>query len=282
MKIAALGYVGINATDAPAWARFGPEILGLRAAPARADGTIALQMDERSYRLAVHPASSNGLAYIGWELPSPFDLEQACVELEKAGVKLVRGSEKDCAERQVAALVKFADPYGNQLELFYGQLNICEAFQPARPIGGFVAGNLGLGHIVMGVPDLGPGKKFYTEILGFRLSDFVPDRLVFFHCNPRHHSIALGKIGPGLRHIMIEVKTIDDVGKTFDLCQASGVPITKTLGRHSNDQIFSFYMKSPAGFEIEYGTEGRLVDDAIWSVQQVDRGSIWGHQRSPS
>jgi hypothetical protein len=51
IKIAALGYVGINATDAPAWARFGPEILGLRAAAAREDGTIALQMDERAYRL---------------------------------------------------------------------------------------------------------------------------------------------------------------------------------------------------------------------------------------
>ncbi|HEY3302162.1 MAG TPA: VOC family protein [Candidatus Binatia bacterium] len=279
MKIAALGYVGINATDAQAWARFGPEILGLRAAPAGEDGTVYLQMDERAYRLAVHPASTNGLAYIGWELPSALDLEQACVELEKAGLKPVRGSEEDCALRRVAALVKIADPYGNRLELFYGQLNICEAFQPARPIGGFVAGNLGLGHVVIGVPDLEAGKKFYTETLGFRLSDFVPDRLVFFHCNPRHHSIAFGKIGPGLRHIMLEVKTIDDVGKTFDLCQASGVPITKALGRHSNDRMFSFYMKCPAGFEIEYGTEGRLVDDATWSVQQVDRGSIWGHQR---
>jgi 2,3-dihydroxybiphenyl 1,2-dioxygenase len=281
MKIAALGYVGINATDAQAWARFGPEILGLRAAPVAEDGTVHLQMDERAYRLAIHPASSDGLAYIGWEIASPIDFEQACVELEKAGLGPARGSEKDCALRQVAALVKFADPYGNRLELFYGQLNICEAFQPARPIGGFVTGSLGLGHVVMGAPDLEAGKKFYTETLGFRLSDFVPDRLVFFHCNPRHHSIAFGKIGPGLRHIMLEVKTVDDVGKTFDLCQASGVPITKTLGRHSNDGMFSFYMKSPGGFEIEYGTEGRIVDDATWSVQQVDRGSLWGHQRIP-
>jgi len=236
-------------------------------------------MDERAHRLAVHPAAKDGLAYMGWELPSPCDLDQAYRELEEAGLKPARGSEQDCAQRRVAELVKIADPYGNRLELFCGQLNTCETFQPARAIGGFVTGNLGLGHIVLGVSDFGPGKKFYPEVLGLRLSDVVPNRLVFFHCNPRHHSIALGQIGAGLRHIMLEVTSIDDVGKTYELCQANGVPITKTLGRHSNDLMFSFYMKSPSGFEIEYGTQGRLVDDATWTVQQIDRGSLWGHQR---
>lgn len=278
MKIVALGYVGINATDPQAWARFGPEILGLCVGQPGRDETVYLRMDERSYRIAIHPSSMNGLAYIGWELPTSSALEKAYCELETAGLKPRRATEKECEARQVTELVQICDPVGNHTDLFYGPLNICETFQPVRPISGFVTGTLGLGHVVIGVDDLQPCQKFYNEILGFRLSDFVPNRLVFFHCNQRHHSIALGKIGGlGLRHIMVEVKSIDDVGKTYDLCRAKKIPITKTLGRHSNDQMFSFYMKSPAGFEIEYGTAGRLVDDGNWSVQQIDRTSIWGH-----
>ena len=281
MKVAALGYVGINATDPQAWARFGPGILGLRVGNQGREGVVYLQMDERSYRLAIHPARSDGLAYMGWELPSPADLEEAYRELEAAGLKPVRGTEQDCAARQVAGLLKVSDPLGNALELFYGHLNTCEPFQPARPISGFVTGHLGLGHAVIGVSDLREGQRFYCEVMGFRLSDFVPNRLVFFHCNQRHHSVALGKLGSvGLRHIMLEVRSIDDVGKTYDLCQAKGVPITKSLGRHTNDLMFSFYMKSPSGFEIEYGTSGRLIDDATWTVEQLDRGSFWGHHPS--
>jgi hypothetical protein len=49
-----------------------------------------------------------------------------------------------------------------------------------------------------------------------------------------------------------------------------------TLGRHSNDQMVSFYVVT-SGFEVEYGGGGRLVDDATWQVQRHDRGGLWGH-----
>jgi 3,4-dihydroxy-9,10-secoandrosta-1,3,5(10)-triene-9,17-dione 4,5-dioxygenase len=49
-----------------------------------------------------------------------------------------------------------------------------------------------------------------------------------------------------------------------------------TLGKHANDGMFSFYMKSPAGFGIEIGAEGRRVDDQTW-VSRVYTADIWGH-----
>jgi len=279
MKIAALGYVGVNAIQPKAWITFATEILGLRLGSEADDGSLGFQMDERAYRIAVHPANKDGLAYIGWEIPTPGDFEEALGEIEAAGLRPKLGTAEECASRRVARLFRISDPAGISLELFYGQLNTCEAFLPSRPISGFVTGHLGLGHVVISVADLGPCQKFYSEVMGFRLSDFVPNRLVVFHCNARHHSIAIGNLPTlGLRHIMLEVNTIDDVGKTFDLCKEKEVPITKTLGRHSNDLTFSFYMRSPSGFEIEYGTQGRLIDDATWTVQQLERGSFWGHQ----
>ena len=36
----------------------------------------------------------------------------------------------------------------------------------------------------------------------------------------------------------------------------------QTLGRHPNDRMFSFYAKTPSGFQFEFGWGGREVDDA--------------------
>jgi len=60
---------------------------------------------------------------------------------------------------------------------------------------------------------------------------------------------------------------MDDVGATYDTCADKGVTITSTLGRHTNDRMTSFYMRTPSGFLVEYGHGGRLIDDERWEVQ---------------
>ncbi len=272
----ALGYVGIQATNPEAWADFGPNILGLPLD--QRDDTLFLRMDERSYRLAVHGGEQDGLAYMGWEVPTLAALDEAERQLEAAGVETRRGTTDECQDRQVRALVLCTDPAGQNLELFCGQMTADHPFLPTRPIGGFVTGDMGLGHVVLSIPDLAAALSFYVDLLGFRLSDFLANRLAFFHVNPRHHSLAVGQLGrPGLSHIMIEVQDLDDVGRTYDLCLAKGIEISRSIGRHSNDHMVSFYMESPSGFDIEYGWGGRRVDDATWTVQQISIGSFWGH-----
>jgi hypothetical protein len=81
-----------------------------------------------------------------------------------------------------------------------------------------------------------------------------------------------------LHHFMLQLQTLDDVGSTYYLCQDQGVPITMNLGRHTNDHMTSFYMRTPSGFAVEYGWGAREVDDATWQVQLHTSGSIWGHQ----
>lgn len=278
MQVMALGYLGLQATDLAAWAEFAPSVLGLGVGEAGADGTLFLRMDERAYRLALHPGPSDGLAYLGWEVPSPGALEQAFRELEQAGCSPRWGTRGECQARKVQRLVRVADPAGYQLELFSGALTLGDPFVPARPISGFVAGELGLGHVVVGVPDYAAAQAFYTQVMGFRLSDAFANRISFFRVNPRHHSLGLVNTGStGLRHLMLEVRDLDDVGRAYDLCLAKGL-VTRALGRHPNDKMFSFYLASPGGFDIEYGWGGRLVDEATWTVQELGATSVWGHQ----
>ena len=64
----------------------------------------------------------------------------------------------------------------------------------------------------------------------------------------------------------------------YDRCRDAGFPIANELGQHPNDLMFSFYAKTPSGFDVEIGSGGRKVDDATWEVQTYDRLSTWGHR----
>ena len=108
-----------------------------------------------------------------------------------------------------------------------------------------------------------------------------PIALEFFHCNERHHTLALVPVPlpKRLNHMMFETLSLDDVGFALDRCVAAGAPLTMGLGKHTNDQMVSFYVKSPAGFDIEFGWGGIPVDDATWRIGHFDKISVWGHKR---
>jgi 3,4-dihydroxy-9,10-secoandrosta-1,3,5(10)-triene-9,17-dione 4,5-dioxygenase len=195
----------------------------------------------------------------------------------------------------VDGLIVFADPSGNVLEVFHGAA--LEHRRVVSPYGHrFVTGEQGLGHIVLSTQDDDAALRFYRDVLGFRLRDSMrlPPQLVgrladgppawlrFFGCNPRHHSLAFLPLPTpsGIVHLMIEVAETDDVGLCLDRALRRKVPMSATLGRHVNDLMLSFYMKTPGGFDVEFGTEGRQVDDASWIARESTAVSLWGHDFS--
>jgi 2,3-dihydroxybiphenyl 1,2-dioxygenase len=280
--IESLGYIGFASPKSEEWLAFGPELLGLELAGRGPDGAVLLRVDDAAHRIAVHPGDRDDLAYLGWTLAGPGALDDAIVALEKEGLTVERGGAELAALRSVADLAWFVDPFGFRHELAWGQRMRPGSFRPGRAMSGFVTGRGGLGHAVLIVPDLERAQSFYTRVLGFRLSDRIDAgiHVRFLHCNPRHHTIALaGAPGVvGVHHLMLEVAALDDVGTALDLCERRGVPIAMSLGRHTNDHMTSFYLRTPSGFEIEYGFGGRLVEDeASWVAGAYEATSIWGH-----
>ncbi|HVP30339.1 MAG TPA: VOC family protein [Myxococcota bacterium] len=280
--IESLAYIGFASPKAEEWLTFGPEVLGLEVAGRGPDGAVRLRVDDVAHRIVVHPGERDDLAYLGWTVAGPSALDAAVVALEKEGLSVERADAELAALRAVADLAWFVDPFGFRHELAWGQLARPSSFRPGRAMSGFLTGRGGLGHAVLLVPDLERAQAFFTRVLGFRLSDRIDAgvHVRFLHCNPRHHSLALAGVPGivGVHHLMLEVASLDDVGNALDLCERRGIPITMSLGRHTNDLMTSFYLRSPSGFEIEYGWGGRLVeDDASWVVGAYDATSIWGH-----
>ena len=279
-----LGYVGFNVSDLAAWRRVATEIVGFEVV----DGTPTyLRLDDRAQRIALYPAERDGLAYAGWEAADAKAYAALIAQVRAAGTTVTDGSAADCAERKVAALAKLRDPNGFAIELYHGPQAAPRPFQPSRPISGFKTGAQGLGHIVLRCADRDAGVKFYTEALGLRLTDTAElansnMKATFLHCNARHHSLALTTAAAAaagqVSHLMVEAKAMEDVGRAYERCQASGVPIWLSLGQHTNDRMLSFYMRSPSGFGLELGYGGIEVDDATWQVAHWQTGSHWGHK----
>jgi 3,4-dihydroxy-9,10-secoandrosta-1,3,5(10)-triene-9,17-dione 4,5-dioxygenase len=280
-----LGYLGLTGS-VPDWQEFAG-IIGLQTAQGT-DREVRFRVDERAWRIAVE-AGEPGIAYIGWEAHSLDALGRIRDKLTAAGVA-VKTDPELALERNVLEVFGCEDPAGFRLEFFFGPEVSREPFVSptgARFVTSTGGQSLGLGHVVLFVDEIEATRKLYTEVLDFELSDAIIHgamRSTFTHVNPRHHSLAFGAAtGPmkkGLNHFMLEVDSLDMVGATLDRVTAAGIPLTVTLGKHTNDYMTSFYVRTPSGCDLEYGVGGRLLDDS-WVPTWFRSPSIWGHQRVP-
>jgi len=295
IDIRSMGYARVASTDLAQWKHFAGKVLGLAEGRGPDPDNLYYRIDEVSARLVVFPADVDQLSCIGWELADHPALQAAREHLSKEGISFEEGTAEELAERRVQELVRFTDPFDNVFELFHG------ITYESRPVvtpyaASFVTGEQGMGHVVVPVSDDVEALRFYTDVLGFRLRDSMsmPGEFVgkdagskvwlrFLGVNPRHHSLAFlpqADQGPNASkcvHIMLEVDKLDDVGRALERVRKHGVALSATLGRHMNDQMVSFYVKSPAGFDVEFGTEGLTVDDKRWVARESTAVSYWGH-----
>lgn len=281
MDIRELGYIGLAVADLDEWRRYA-ELLGAMVVSAD-DAGFDLRIDDRPVRVAVRPAQdAEGLAFAGWRVPDAAALGRAATELRDAGHPVRESTVEERSARRVRGMIHTTDPGGFRVELFWGPILDHRPFTSPAALSGFVTGELGLGHIVLGATGLDDSVAFYIGVMGFRVSDYWrpgPDDVVFARCNPRHHSIALvGAAESALYHFMIEARSLDDVGLALDRHDAAGVPVSMGLGRHTNDRMVSFYSRSPSGFDVEFGCGGLRVDEATWVVTEITKPSIWGHR----
>ena len=289
MTIGSLGYLGFRVKDPDAWTAFATGVLGLMPAEV-SGGAPRFRLDDLAWRIAVEPGDADDLAYVGFEVATAAELEGLRHRLTEAGVAVADANPAILADRGVLGLIACQDPDGLSVEIFYGPTLRTETpFVSPAGVGGFVTGDQGLGHVVISTRDMDAARGFYQNLLGFRLSDTITMRpapnfsfvMEFFHCNPRHHTLAIIPVPmpKRLHHFMIQTPTLDAVGFALERAEAAGAPITATLGRHTNDHMVSFYARTPAGFEVEYGFGAVEVDDATWRVGRHDKPSSWGHKR---
>jgi 2,3-dihydroxybiphenyl 1,2-dioxygenase len=286
-----LAYLGIEVPDPASLTPFFGEVIGLaRGETAEEDGTVTWRDDQKVHRVLVHPGPANDAVYIGLESASPDAFDRVQQRLEGAGYEVQVGSAAACKARRVGRLISVSTPWGIQVELVEElEEGVLPYSSPLVP-GGFLTGDMGFGHAVFATTAFEESHAFVTTGLGLVQSDWLETEIAegvvlevrFYHCNARHHSLALAKapfdLPQTLHHFMIETNRRDDVGVAFDRAWDSGLAIPNGLGRHDNDEMFSFYVQSPAGFLVEVGHGARVVTDPWDGNRRYDQISAWGHQ----
>jgi 2,3-dihydroxybiphenyl 1,2-dioxygenase len=282
-----LGYIVLEVPDpgtlGPAFA----DVVGLVPGDPTSTGTLTWRNDRRANRLFVQAGPANDAIAIGIEALDGAAFDAAVAGLEGIGVDLAEG---DGPERRVQKVVRARAPWGVDVELFLGLADGPVPFSSPPVPGGFLTEGVGFGHAVFVTTALDESHMFLTEGLGFAQSDWLETELApgialevrFYHCNRRHHTIALARapfeLPQHLHHIMFELNERDDVGAAFDRAWATDLAIPNGLGRHDNDGMFSFYLQTPAGFQIEVGYGAREITEDWDDNRRYDQISAWGHQ----
>ncbi|MGE5201121.1 MAG: VOC family protein [Acidobacteriota bacterium] len=148
-----------------------------------------------------------------------------------------------------------------------------------------------IGHVVLNVSDIERSVRFYTEVLGFKVSDvypeeMVPGGMVFMRCNADHHGVALvGSMkerSPNfeLNHMAFEVGTLDEVLRARDHLRKNKVQIDFEGRRRAGVQI-AVEFRDPDGHRLEIywgldqvGSDGIVRPSSEWKGAQSLEAAI--------
>lgn len=290
-QIRGLGYLRVQSRDTERWRELAVDALGFAEGSGPDPSGLYLRMDERRSRLVVLPGDSDRVLSIGWEVRDQFALAAVARAVEASGVAVKPLAQEDADDRGVEQGITFEDPAGVPVEVFFAP--ILDHSPVVTKLGQrFVTGGQGMGHIVLPTTSPDETLAFYTEVLGFlprgsmRLGGGSPRRVRFMGVNERHHSLAVCPAphgeAPGLVHLMVEVDSLDAVGRALDNVAKQGFSLSSTLGRHTNDKMVSFYVRAPGGWDLEYGYDGMRVDETHYTAEEITADSYWGHDWSGS
>jgi 3,4-dihydroxy-9,10-secoandrosta-1,3,5(10)-triene-9,17-dione 4,5-dioxygenase len=291
-EIRGLGYIEAQTTDIDRWRELAVDALGFAAGTGPVADALYLRMDERRARLVLHQGDSDRVRVVGWEVRDQFALAAVGRAVEASGVAAKELTTEQCLERGVEAAITFDDPAGTPVEVFFAPI-LDHSPLVTSLAQTFVTGAQGMGHVVLPTTCPEETYAFYAEVLGFRPRGAMrlgggrsPRRVRFMGVNERHHSLAIAPAphgdAPGLIHLMVEVDTLDAVGRALDNVHRRGFSLSSTLGRHTNDKMVSFYVRAPGGWDIEYGCEGMRVDESSYTAEEITADSYWGHDWSGS
>lgn len=173
------------------------------------------------------------------------------------------------------------------------------AFAVTDPDGNVVAFGRGMGpadvpagdlparlqHIAFRTPNIERMVAFYTDMLGFVLSDRVEDaqgmlRACFMRTDHEHHSLALfGSEESRLDHLSSETRDVGCIAAWADRVSAKGVPLHWGVGRHGPGNDLFFMVKDPDDNLIEISAELEHCDPerpaGVWPHEQRTL-NLWG------
>lgn len=277
-QVTDLHYVAYAVPDLAAERKFYGETWGLTEV-AEEDGKVyfAAEGSEHPFVVRLRQDDEQMTDLIGYSVDAAEDVDAIFAQAVAAGARAISepGPTNGLSGGRAA---RFFDPDGRAIEV----VHVTNKRSP-RALGVGEAIPVGLSHVVLHSPDMKGLLKFYEDVLGFKVSDWIGEFMVFARCNPAHHRLAIMGGPPALNHVAFDVSSIDEMMRGLARMTKEGVTLSWGPGRHTAGQNTFTYYLTPNGNAVEYTSDLEMVDEATWQpttyAMRPDLVDQWGTGR---
>ena len=302
VKVKRLAHVGLWANDIVAQARFYRQVLGFdlrntfeSASDQEVDlenASVFLALGDEHHSVAffsdTRPNVSNGrnpfprtrLHHLAFEVDTDAELAALAARLSQSGLDLTL-SERD-GDPEMGDTLWFSDPDGNRVEI---------SVTPDDPLALSVNSTGGrraqlrpqtLQHVALQTPHLEQMVEFYTESLGFDISDWLLRECVWLRCNNNHHTVILTRGKQDIDHIGYSIFDGPEMLKWADYLSHRQTPILWGPGRHGAGHDLFLHLSDAEGVHVELSAELQQYYDSdvtnpprLWHTRTMAH-NLWG------
>jgi catechol 2,3-dioxygenase-like lactoylglutathione lyase family enzyme len=274
IRIRKIAHGSYEVPDPQQQAEYYTDILGLTLI-AKDGNTIYLANTIDHHSIVLYRGAAPRCVRIGFQIGPDDDLDAFERQTAAHGIKTTRKSD---AAPTISDMLTFEDLKGTLIEVFTRPEPRPTDFQR----NGIVPNKLG--HIAFHVTDAEAATKFYCDILGFRVSDWIADFFSFLRCGTDHHTINFLKTGSERHfHTAFELRDWSHLQRSCDFLSLNGYKLLWGPGRHGPGHNLFAYHRSPAGLITELFAElDQMQDEKLghfeprpWHRDHPQRPKVW-------
>lgn len=254
-RVTEIRYVGYGVVDFDTERKFYAEDWGLVEVEARDDlAWFKTHGHDEHHVVRLHRSGENHIEVIALAADSRADVDALHGKVTDAGCRIIQ-APGDIDGPGGGYGFRFFSPDGLPFEI-----SADVARGDRRTMERWEGMPVKISHIVLHSPDHEAAVKFFTDVLGFRVSDWLGDFMCFLRCNSSHHRFALLPGPACLNHVAYDMLTVDDMMRGANRLRKRGTDLRWGPGRHTAGNNTFSYFTTPAGFAVEYTSELDEVD----------------------
>ena len=281
VKVERLAHIGLWTTDVTAQTRFYRQVMGfdlLAAEPGTsgqelefANANVFLSLGDDGPCLVLfndtRPGTNNmrvptprtRLHHMAFEVGTNAELAAFAARLKQSDVELTLGERDNYGE--MGDTLWFNDPDGNRIGISVAPDDTLTPL-PATSRGRRTLQHpRRLQHLALQTARLEAMVEFYTEALGFDISDWLLRECVWLRCNDDHHTIMLIKGNQDVDHIGYSIAPGPEVLAWADYLAHEQTPILWGPGRHGAGNDLFLRFADAEGAHIELSSELQQYHD---------------------
>lgn len=254
-RVTEIRFVGYGVPDLAAERRFYADTWGLKEVAER-DGMIyfAAEGSDERYVVRLRPSEDARVDVIALATDTREDVTELFARVQEYGCRIIFEPRE---------LEGFGGGYGFRFFSPDGlpfEVSSDVARGDARALVRWEALPQKISHVVLHSPDHKAAVRFFVDVLGFKVSDWLGDFMGFLRCNEWHHRLAILPGPPCLNHVAYDMLSVDCMMRGIDRLKKNEIDIKWGPGRHTAGNNTFSYFTTPNGFAVEYTSELEQVD----------------------